>query len=486
MHRYSKQLALLLLIMSLIVLVNVEKGYAAEKVNFSYIYSISKNEYIKHVDRANNSINIVSPNYFDLSKTGDLIITANFDGNFIKEMHNRNIKVVPFLSNHWDKESGLNALKNADVLSTKIVEQVHKNNLDGVNIDIEGLSHTERDAFTEFIKTLKSKMPVGKELSVAVAANPKESKIGWNGSYDYNALAKYADYLIIMAYDESYRGSKTPGPVASSEFIEKSIQYALKENVPSNKIVLGIPFYGRMWKSDDVIAGSGFLGESVWMSKSAALLNQFGGRSEYVPEKASMVAKFTISETDSPFKLFSWKDPLTPGDYELWFDNDQTLQKKLTYVNQYNLKGTANWSLGQESTSIWTAYKTWLNPTVAVSNPTDIEVYINGEHQVFDQVPIIQSGSTLVPMRGIFEALGAVVNWDAETGEITARTSHASIWLKANSKNTTVNGVSKEIDVPAQIIAGRTLVPLRFVGEALGATVTWVAETRDVLIDKAL
>lgn len=486
----------LLIIAALIALSTTmaDSVFANEKINFSYIYSVSKNDYIKHVDQTNNSVNVISPNYFDLSKDGNLVITKNFDAKFIKEMKKRNIKIVPFLSNHWEKESGLNALKNTDALTTEIVEQIKKNDLDGVNIDMEGLSHTERDAFSQFIQTLNEKMPSGKEISVAVAANPKASKIGWHGSYDYQRLAENADYLVIMAYDESYSGSK-PGPVASIDFVEKSINYAINEGVSSNKLVLGIPFYGRIWNLEDLESGSGVIGDGIWMNKTFSLINNYNGTTQMVEEKGSLVGKVTISKNDPPFQLFSWKKPFEPGNYEIWFDNEQTIGKKLQLVNKYNLKGTANWSLGQEAPTLWANYKSWLNPTMVVSKPSNnggplnnssqvIEVMVNGETVSFDQAPYIYYGKTLVPIRGIFEKLDATVSWDQGKKEVTAIKGDTTVWLKANSLIAKINENTTEIDVPVQIKDGRTMVPLRFIGEALGADVRWEADTKRVVIEQ--
>lgn len=508
----SKFFAAILLVLFLNSFIMVEQIFAAEKINFSYIYSVSKNNYVKAVDKTNKSVDIISPNYYELSKEGSLVTTSNFDANFIKEMHDRGIKVIPFLSNSWDKEAGINGLSNTEILSTNIVEEVIQNNLDGINIDIEGLSHLERDQFSNFIKALSKKMPSDKDLSVAVAANPKGSTTGWHGSYDYKALGEYADYLIIMAYDESYRGSD-PGPVASIDFVEKSIEYAVKQGVPNKKIVLGIPFYGRIWRLEDLETGNGVIGDGIWMNKITNLLDQYGGTFEFNPREASFVGRVSIDENDPPYQLFTWKEAFKQGTYEVWFDNEQTIQKKLELVNKYNLKGTANWSLGQESLSLWDKFKSWLNPavvaykdtsksgTIAESpdvesqpssnipktvkrDPSKIDVFVNGEVLAFDQLPIIQSGRTLVPLRGIFEALGAAVQWDPFNKEITATNGIQSVWLKANSTTTKVNGKSKKIEVPAQIIKGRTMVPLRFIGESFDAFVNWDDKTRTVVISK--
>lgn len=161
-------------------------------------------------------------------------------------MQNRGIKVVPFLSNHWDREKGIKALANRHSLSDQIVSSIVMYNLDGVNVDIENVTHLQREYYTDFVRLLREKMPEGKTLAVAVAPNPYGITTGWHGSYDYKSLAKYSDYLMIMAYDESYPGGPA-GPVASYDFVEATIIKALTE-VPKDKIVLGIPFTAAIGK----------------------------------------------------------------------------------------------------------------------------------------------------------------------------------------------------------------------------------------------
>lgn len=103
----------------------------------------------------------------------------------------------------------------------------------------------------------------------------------------------------------------------------------------------------------------------------------------------------------------------------------------------------------------------------------EVKVYIYGAKQQYDQPPVIENNRILVPLRGIFESLWANVNWDPKTQTITAVKDKTKVILKIGSKYATVNGKAVAIDVPAKVIKNRTLVPLRFIGEALGEQVYW-------------
>lgn len=109
-----------------------------------------------------------------------------------------------------------------------------------------------------------------------------------------------------------------------------------------------------------------------------------------------------------------------------------------------------------------------------------ITVQVNGSTLVFDQPPVQQSGRVLVPLRGVFERLGASVVY--ENGQITATAGARTIALKVGSRTVIVNGSAQQLDIPAQIIGGRALVPLRFVAQALGANVEFDAATKMVAI----
>lgn len=113
-----------------------------------------------------------------------------------------------------------------------------------------------------------------------------------------------------------------------------------------------------------------------------------------------------------------------------------------------------------------------------------ITVMVNGNTVIFDQVPVMCNGRTMVPMRTIFQALGTHVEWEAGKQTVTAKKGSTTIVVKIGDKQATVNGKEKPLDVPAQIINSRTLVPVRFISESLGAEVNWSIGSQTVTINQ--
>ncbi|MDH7578658.1 MAG: ABC transporter substrate-binding protein [Bacillota bacterium] len=114
-----------------------------------------------------------------------------------------------------------------------------------------------------------------------------------------------------------------------------------------------------------------------------------------------------------------------------------------------------------------------------------IKILINGEQLDTDPAPFIEEGRVLVPLRALFEALGAAVDWDAAARTVTGSKGETTVRLVIGQKTARVNNKSVTLDVPAKITQGRTFVPLRFVGESLGAKVDWDAGNRTVIIATA-
>jgi hypothetical protein len=112
-----------------------------------------------------------------------------------------------------------------------------------------------------------------------------------------------------------------------------------------------------------------------------------------------------------------------------------------------------------------------------------IKVFYNNNPLSFDTPPVILSGRLLVPIRPIAEAMGAKISWEPSSQTISLTSGDTSILMTIGETFANVNGIHKQMDVPTQSIDGYTLVPLRFIGEAFGADVTWSNSTRTAFIN---
>jgi spore germination protein YaaH len=327
----------------------------------SYIYFGTVSQQISYVDKTKDSLDMVSPEYFYVySDTGNLM-TSGISQTFINELHSRGIKVVPFISTGWDRELGRKAMQNREALSSQIADCIAEYNLDGINVDIENLNQDDKNANTDFVRLLRAKIPASKEVSIAVASNPYNEQTGWCASYDYPALSQICDYLMFMTYDEHYNGGPA-GPVASIGFMQRSVENAFKNNVSPDKIVLGIPFYGRIWSQS-----GNYNGDGCDLLKINTIINQFNASVTYDETQQSLKAEFEV-HSDNDITVNGRK--LSPDKYVIWFENERSIQAKCALVEKYNLRGTGSWSLGQEPASFWENYLTWVNGESDVTTPT--------------------------------------------------------------------------------------------------------------------
>lgn len=104
---------------------------ATDRYHMGYLQSGTDRQQVELVNQTNNALDTVSPNYFEIKEDGSLQINS-ISTYLINSMHEKGMKVVPFISNHWNRTTGINALKNVDKLSTQIANYVEQYNLDGV------------------------------------------------------------------------------------------------------------------------------------------------------------------------------------------------------------------------------------------------------------------------------------------------------------------------------------------------------------------
>ncbi len=114
---------------------------------------------------------------------------------------------------------------------------------------------------------------------------------------------------------------------------------------------------------------------------------------------------------------------------------------------------------------------------------SDARIFYNGEKIDFDVPPIVENDRTLIPLRGLFEKMGAEVSWDGNTSTAAVVKNDTRLSFQKNYYRVYVNGVAKYMDVPTRLTGGRTMIPLRFLSDELGYEVNWNENTRTIDIN---
>jgi hypothetical protein len=142
------------------------------------------------------------------------------------------------------------------------------------------------------------------------------------------------------------------------------------------------------------------------------------------------------------------------------------VQKQAIHINLHNLN----------------SYKK-LGELYEKQGKTGVKAYVNGEEPEFDVAPVIKDGSSLVPFRAISEALKAEVSWNEDEKSVTVTKDGIVVKLILGSTTAYVNGKEVTLEVPGQLLSGRTVVPVRFISEAFKAQVDWEPVSQSVVIN---
>lgn len=197
---------------------------------------------------------------------------------------------------------------------------------DGVQIDFESISATDGTAYLNFLSATKKALPKNKLFSVAVMARWEDhKKKNPNDAFDYPFIGMIADRVVVMAYDEHYRGGG-PGPIASLKWCRNIYNYALK-TIPADKLVMGVPLYGRGWQTP---------------SLAKAYKNR-----EVVDE---LVEKGIKSDWARDGGSYSFTETVTVN---VHYETVQSLEAKLNLYAQHPIRGVAYWRIGQEPDGFW-------------------------------------------------------------------------------------------------------------------------------------
>lgn len=294
-----------------------------------------------------DGINAVSPSFAYIKNSeGDLQLKIGDAGqNYINWAHNCGYKIWAAVSN---SEAGkvitskvLNDYKLREKLINNIMDLVNSYNIDGINIDFENMYETDKEVFSRFLIELAPRLKeCSKVLSVDVTA--PDGSPEWSLCYDRNKIGKVADYIIFMAYDQYGVSSVKPGTTAGADWVEVNINKFLgkQEEVEAEKLILGMPFYTRLWKETE-----SSLKSEVVLMKSI---------NSYIPEGVEKI-------WDDDLKQYYIEYEKNGTKYKMWLEEDRSIKEKFNLMNKYNLAGAGYWQKDFENQTIWNVVKEEIN-----------------------------------------------------------------------------------------------------------------------------
>lgn len=306
---------------------------------------------------ANSSgVNVISPTWFYLDDNeGNLADNGSKD--YVNYCHSQGVKVWGLFSNlengDADSTEVLTHTSKRENLVNQIIAKALTYSLDGVNVDFEALSSDVGDAYIQFIRELSLKCDDnGLVLSV-----DNYVPSAYTQFYNRAEQANYADYLIVMAYDEHYAGSDE-GSVASIGFVEDGAKDTLSAGVPAEQLVLGVPFYTRIWaetpKDDEADSAEAAAEDYVGYELSSEAVSMAEARNRINANQAAISWLEDCGQNYSQYE----NGGIT---YKVWLEDAQSLEKKLTVMKECELAGAAFWKSGMETADVWETIGRYLN-----------------------------------------------------------------------------------------------------------------------------
>jgi len=286
--------------------------------------------FVERIDRT-KSVNVVAPTWLTiLNEEGSVEVRATQE--YVDAAHERGMAVWAVLDNFngadgvQQKFMSLDASRSAVI--SKSIDTVKEMGIEGINVDIEGLTDKYGRDYIEFIR----------ELSIACRNNGIVMSVdnyvpyNFNNYYRLDEQGVFADYVVIMGYDEHYAGSKEAGSVASIGYVTYGIEEALK-SVKAEKLINGIPFYSRIWKT----AADGVSSEAYGMNEIQSFIANHGMTVEWNAATGQNYAE--VSEDEAT--------------YQIWIEDADSIETKLEVMQAHSIAGVAEWCLGMESSDVW-------------------------------------------------------------------------------------------------------------------------------------
>ena len=291
-----------------------------------------------------DGVNVVSPAFFHLNTNGELTENVGQAGvAYIEWAHSNGYKVWPMVQNAGTgmlnvTSEIMNDYNKRQNLINKIVDYCVKYKLDGINVDFENMKQEDKNMYSRFIIELTPRLKdMGVVVSVDVTA-PDGSET-WSLCFDRNVIGDVADYIIFMAYDQYGTSSNKSGTTAGYDWVSVSLNKFLKtEEIESDKIILAIPLYTRLWTEDS----SG----NVVKQSTVTLKNI----DKVIPSNAQKQWDDNLKQYYVEYKEGSYTK-------KMWIEDENSLKEKISLIKNNNLAGVASWEKGMETDNFWTFLK---------------------------------------------------------------------------------------------------------------------------------
>lgn len=312
-----------------------------KEVNLAWhqVTSQTANSDIANTLASAGNINVISPTWYYLSNnSGGIHSIASSD--YVTYCHNNGVQVWGLVSNLEDSSvdtaTVLNTTSARDNLVNNLIAAAITVGLDGINVDIEELPGSAADGYIQFIKELSIKC----EKNDIILSVDNYVPTASSECYNRAEQANYADYVIIMGYDEHYGSSDEAGSVASIDWVEQGVIDTLEE-VPAEQVVLGMPFYCRVW----AVSSDGSVSSTAYgMDAIQSYLSTNGVSVTWSDEYGQYYGEYTSGDTT----------------YMIWVEDETSIEEKLKVMDSYGLAGGAFWKLGFDSSAVWNVIAKYL------------------------------------------------------------------------------------------------------------------------------
>lgn len=293
-------------------------------------------------------LNVISPTWFYLNddKGG---IASFCSKDYVDYCHSNGIEVWALINNIENKDVDTGAVlyktSSRENLISALISKAIEFKLDGINVDFEALRPEMGDAYLEFLRELSIKChDNGITLSVDNYV-PSD----YTSFYDRREQAKFADYIVVMAYDEHYVGS-SEGSVASIGYVEDGTKETLEE-VPPKQVIIGLPFYTRLWELTPVTTDEG---DIISYDIKSSALGMLSAERKIADNNAKVTYDSTTGQNYAEYE----KNGKT---YRIWLEDEDSISLKLETVMNYDVKGVSFWKLGFEKNTTFNLISRYIN-----------------------------------------------------------------------------------------------------------------------------